>query len=143
MPHLTTLRAGYRAVSTPDAKRAPEPILWQIFAMEAGASEFEAHPGRGRFNAAFFHVMDGYIDWHLRKHKEAVYADLPRTVVEIGSGVGANFRYVKPGTKVIAVEPNHTCTSHSASPPNGIRSSWRYEMSWESTSISQIRVRMR
>ncbi len=57
--------------------------------MEAGASEFEAHPGRGRFNAAFFHVMDGYIDWHLRRHKEAVYADLPRTVVEIGSGVGA------------------------------------------------------
>jgi SAM-dependent methyltransferase len=74
--------------------------------MESGVSEFEAHPARGRFNAAFFRAMDGYINWHVRKHKEAVYADLPRTVVEIGSGVGANFRYVRPGTKVIAVEPN-------------------------------------
>jgi len=50
--------------------------------------------------------MDGYINWHLRRHKEAVYADLPDTVVEIGSGVGANFRYMRPGTKVIAIEPN-------------------------------------
>lgn len=81
-------------------------ILWQILAMEVGAPEFEAHPGRGRFNAAFFHVMDGYINWLLRKQKEAVYADLPRIVVEIGSGVGANFRYMQRGTKVIAVEPN-------------------------------------
>ena len=77
-----------------------------FFVMEAETSEFEAHPGRGRFNAAFFHLMDGYINWHVRKHKQAVYADLPRTVVEIGSGVGANFRYMQPGTKVIAVEPN-------------------------------------
>jgi SAM-dependent methyltransferase len=74
--------------------------------MEAGASEYGAHAGRGRFNAAFFRIMGGYINWHLRRYKEAVYADLPRTVVEIGSGVGANFRYVQPGTKVIAVEPN-------------------------------------
>ena len=74
--------------------------------MEGATSEFEAHPGRGRFNAAFFHLMDGYINWHLRRYKKAVYADLPRTVVEIGAGVGANFRYVQPGTKVIAVEPN-------------------------------------
>ena len=69
-------------------------------------SGFEAHPGRGRFNAAFFHLMDGYIDWHLRRYKQAAFSDLPDTVVEIGSGVGANFRYIRPGTKVIAVEPN-------------------------------------
>jgi SAM-dependent methyltransferase len=74
--------------------------------METEPSEFERHPGRGRFNAAFFGVMDGYINWLLRKHKTAVYGDLPQTVVEIGSGVGANFRYMQRGTKVIAVEPN-------------------------------------
>lgn len=74
--------------------------------MGAPALEFEAHPGRGRFNAAFFRVMDGYLDRHLRGQKQAVYADLPPTLVEIGAGVGANFRYVRPGTKVIAVEPN-------------------------------------
>ena len=74
--------------------------------MAVQAQEFEPHPGRGRFNAAFFRVLDGYIDWHLRGQKQSVYADLPPTVVEIGAGVGANFRYVGPGTKVVAVEPN-------------------------------------
>ncbi|HEX3841885.1 MAG TPA: methyltransferase domain-containing protein [Acidimicrobiales bacterium] len=69
-------------------------------------SDFETHPVRGRFNALFFRLMDVYVNWHLRRHKEGVYADLPNTVVEIGSGIGANFRYLRPGTKVIAVEPN-------------------------------------
>jgi SAM-dependent methyltransferase len=68
--------------------------------------EFEPHPGRGRFNAAFFLVMDGYINWHLRSHKTRVYGGLSTTVVELGSGVGANLRYLRPGTKLIAVEPN-------------------------------------
>jgi SAM-dependent methyltransferase len=85
--------------------------------MDPEVPEFEAHPGRGRFNAAFFRVMDGYIDWHLRRHKQDVYADLPDTVVEIGSGVGANFRYLRPGSRVIAVEPNpymHPSLRHAA-----------------------------
>jgi SAM-dependent methyltransferase len=85
--------------------------------MDPEVPEFEAHPGRGRFNAAFFRLMDGYIDWHLRRHKEDVYADLPDTVVEIGSGVGANFRYLRPGSRVIAVEPNpymHSSLRHAA-----------------------------
>jgi len=69
-------------------------------------ADFEPHPGRGRFNAGFFRAMDGYIDWHLRSHKRTVFAGLPDVVVEIGPGVGANFRYLRPGTKVIAVEPN-------------------------------------
>jgi len=68
--------------------------------------EFEAHAVRGRFNAAFFWLMDGYIDWHLRRTKEAVFAGLPSTVVELGSGVGANLRYLPVGVRLIAVEPN-------------------------------------
>jgi len=67
---------------------------------------FEAHPGRGRFNAAFFGVMDGYINWHLKQQKVLVYTDLPDTIVELGTGVGANLRYLRPGTKLIAIEPN-------------------------------------
>ncbi len=47
---------------------------------------FEAHPGRGRFNAAFFAVMDGYINWHLKQQKIQAYKDLPETVVELGPG---------------------------------------------------------
>ena len=38
--------------------------------------------------------------------KRSIYRKLPGTVVEIGPGAGANFRYYKRGTRVIAVEPN-------------------------------------
>lgn len=67
---------------------------------------FELHPFRGRFNAAFFKVMDRYLDWNLRSQKSRVYRDLPTTVVELGSGVGANLRYLAKGTKLVAIEPN-------------------------------------
>lgn len=50
--------------------------------------------------------MDGYINWHLRKHKAPVFGDLPSDVVELGSGVGANLRYLKTGTRLTAIEPN-------------------------------------
>ena len=85
---------------------APAEVLWQIAPMDQQVRAFEAHPGRGRFNATFFRVMDGYINWHLSRHKKLLYAQLPDTVVEIGPGVGANFRYLRPRTRVIAVEPN-------------------------------------
>jgi SAM-dependent methyltransferase len=71
------------------------------------ASEgFEAHPARGRFNSAFFWVMGGYINWHMRKRKAKVFADIPPTVVELGAGVGANVRYLPAGARLIAIEPN-------------------------------------
>ena len=71
-----------------------------------GDAAFEPHPARGRFNASFFRVMDSYIDWHLHGHKARVFDRLPDTVVELGSGVGANLRYLTPGTRLVAVEPN-------------------------------------
>ena len=67
---------------------------------------FEANPVRGPFNAAFFTVMGGYLDWLMRSRKKRVFANLPGEIVELGSGVGANFRYLPAGTRVIAVEPN-------------------------------------
>jgi ubiquinone/menaquinone biosynthesis C-methylase UbiE len=70
------------------------------------AQEFDAHPGRGRFNSAFFWVMGGYINWHMRKHKAKAFAGLPSTVVELGPGVGANVRYLPAGAHLIAIEPN-------------------------------------
>jgi SAM-dependent methyltransferase len=66
--------------------------------------EFDAHPGRGRFNSAFFWLMGGYIDWHMRKGK--AFADLPSTVVELGAGAGANMRYLPAGAHLVAIEPN-------------------------------------
>lgn len=67
---------------------------------------FAAHPARGRFNAAFFSIMGGYIDWHMRRHKANAFADLPSNVVELGAGVGANLRYLPDGARLIAIEPN-------------------------------------
>jgi SAM-dependent methyltransferase len=67
---------------------------------------FEVHAGRGAFNAAFFSVMGPYIERNVRQRKRRVFADLPRTVVELGSGVGANLRYLQPGSTLIAIEPN-------------------------------------
>ncbi|WP_404380893.1 class I SAM-dependent methyltransferase [Knoellia locipacati] len=69
-------------------------------------AEFEAHAGRGRFNSAFFWVMGGYINWHMRQAKATAFADLPSTVVELGSGVGANMRHLPVGARLIAIEPN-------------------------------------
>jgi SAM-dependent methyltransferase len=67
---------------------------------------FEVHRARGPFNAAFFSVMGPYIEWNVRRHKRRVFAGLPRTVVELGSGVGANLRYLEPGSTLVAIEPN-------------------------------------
>lgn len=72
----------------------------------SSATGFELHAGRGRFNAAFFRVMNPYIEWNLRRHKRRVFAGLPRVVVEIGSGVGANLRYLPADGTLVAIEPN-------------------------------------
>ena len=61
---------------------------------------FSANPARGRFNAAFFWLMGGYIDWHMHKRKAAAFADLPPNIVEVGSGVGANLRYLPSGEAI-------------------------------------------
>jgi len=70
------------------------------------ASGFEVHGARGRFNAAFFSQMGPYLEWSLRKHKRRVFGELPRQVVELGSGVGANLRYLSAGATLVAIEPN-------------------------------------
>lgn len=67
---------------------------------------FEANRLRGPFNAFFFTVMGGYIDRLLRHRKRRLFADLSGQIVELGPGVGANFRYLQPGTRVVAIEPN-------------------------------------
>lgn len=72
----------------------------------AHATSAIAHPVRGRINALFFRVADGYAHWKYGERKQRLFADLPDTVVELGAGTGANFRYFRPGTRVIAIEPN-------------------------------------
>ena len=62
--------------------------------------------GRGAFNAAFFSVMGPFLERQLGGHKRRVFAELPRTVVELGSGVGANLAYLPAGATLVAIEPN-------------------------------------
>lgn len=69
-------------------------------------SEFQPHPGRGRVNAAFFSILDLYLNSFLASKKSAAFADLPPDVVEVGPGIGANFRFLRPGTHMVAIEPN-------------------------------------
>ncbi|RHX86965.1 class I SAM-dependent methyltransferase [Leptospira stimsonii] len=57
-------------------------------------------------NAYFFQTLQGYLHYKYRKIKRILFEDLPDTVVELGPGVGSNLRYFKPGTKLLAVEPN-------------------------------------
>lgn len=74
--------------------------------VDSGVPEFEVHWARGRFNALFFAVMAGYLERHLHAHKRRVFDQLPERVVEIGSGVGANLRYLPSGATLVAIEPN-------------------------------------
>lgn len=61
---------------------------------------------RGRFNAWLLEVLDGYQHRKYAALKREMFGGLSHTVLELGAGDGANFRYLAPGTRVIAIEPN-------------------------------------
>jgi ubiquinone/menaquinone biosynthesis C-methylase UbiE len=65
-----------------------------------------SHPVRGRGNAGIFSLLDRYQHHKFGARKTALFADLPRTIVELGSGTGASLRYLEPGTRLVAIEPN-------------------------------------
>jgi SAM-dependent methyltransferase len=50
--------------------------------------------------------MDWYVHRRLGARKQALFADLPQLVVELGSGAGASMRYLAPGSRLVAIEPN-------------------------------------
>jgi len=61
---------------------------------------------RGRLNAAVLRTSNAYAHLLMGRRKRRLFANLPPTVVEIGPGTGANLRYYRPGTRLIAIEPN-------------------------------------
>jgi SAM-dependent methyltransferase len=65
-----------------------------------------SNPIRGRLNAATLRTLDLYAHLLVGGRKHALFAYLPKQVVEIGPGTGANLRYYRPGTRVVAIEPN-------------------------------------
>jgi ubiquinone/menaquinone biosynthesis C-methylase UbiE len=66
----------------------------------------DREPIRSRFNAWLLAALDRHAAAAYREVKQELFGGLPHTVVELGAGVGANFRYLRRGTHVIAVEPN-------------------------------------
>jgi len=77
--------------------------------------EIANHPVRDRFNAWLLHALDHYAHRKYRFVKRELFGGLPRTILEIGAGDGANFRYLAPGTHVVAVEPNVRMHAYDAS----------------------------
>jgi len=64
------------------------------------------HRFRGPLNAGILRSLEGVFDRTLGDLKRTLFTGLPREVVEIGSGTGANLRYLTHGTRLTAVEPN-------------------------------------
>lgn len=69
-------------------------------------NEFENNKIRGPINSWFFYLISGYMDVLWGKSKRKLFKNHPDTVVEIGPGAGANMRYLRKGTNLIAIEPN-------------------------------------
>lgn len=61
---------------------------------------------RGPINSWFFDTISDYMDRLFGSSKRKLFRDHPSTVVEVGPGAGANMRYLRRGTKLIAIEPN-------------------------------------
>lgn len=64
------------------------------------------NPVRGRLNAWFLAALDGYMHSKYADTKSRLFGQVPPVVVELGPGSGANLRYLPPGTRLIAIEPN-------------------------------------
>ncbi len=89
-----------------DAKVNMQAIETVGVAQREGAREALDHPVRGRMKAWGFQLLDAYFHRKYRDIKREAFGGLPRVVVEIGAGTGANLRYLDPGTRVIAIEPD-------------------------------------
>lgn len=70
------------------------------------SDKFKNNAIRGPINSWMFSVLSGYMNYLFGKSKREFLKNHPETVVEIGSGAGANMRYLRKGTKLIAIEPN-------------------------------------
>src|SRR3954464_2821708 len=68
--------------------------------------ENQQNPIRGRLNAWLLRILDSYMDAKYGALKRRLFAEFPDTVVEIGAGSGANCRYLRRGTRLVAIEPN-------------------------------------
>ena len=69
-------------------------------------STYKSNRILGPINSWMFKVLSGYLDYLFGKYKRELFKNHPDTLVEIGPGAGANMRYLRKGTRLIAIEPN-------------------------------------
>lgn len=75
-----------------------------------------------RWFARLWSSLEAGVDVESGPAKDSVFVDLPTQVVEIGPGLGSNLKRYRPGTTVIAFEPNRFMHDglRSAASENGI-----------------------
>lgn len=78
----------------------------QLRKIKEMSEKFDNNSIRGPINSWFFYTISGYMNVLWGRSKKELFQDHPETVVEIGPGAGANMRYLRKGTKLIAIEPN-------------------------------------
>lgn len=59
-----------------------------------------------RVGAFLLSLADPVMERVYGSHKRSLLEGHPELILEIGPGAGTNFRYYRPGTRVIALEPN-------------------------------------
>src|SRR5262249_15781336 len=90
----------------PQSTRSPR-LAWILSARDRhGRPTMSDNAVRGPFNPWLLEVLDGYMHGKYGPLKSELFGAIPPTVVDLGAGSGANFRYFPPGTHVVAVEPN-------------------------------------
>lgn len=70
------------------------------------AKQHHQNPILGLINSWILNILSDYMHYLFGDAKRKLLKDHPQTVIEIGSGAGANMRYLRRGTKLIAIEPN-------------------------------------
>lgn len=73
--------------------------------MTRSSSVMRGDPIRGRLNAILLRALDKYMDRKYSERKARLLGG-GGTVVEIGTGAGANLRYISPGAQLVVIEPN-------------------------------------
>lgn len=59
------------------------------------------------FASVYDPIMDRF-EPSLFKIRKKLISDLSGTILDVGSGTGPNFRFFKPGTRIISVEPSES-----------------------------------
>ena len=64
------------------------------------------HSVKNHLHAWLLDRAETYMHRKYGPRKKAIFSQLPSSIVEIGSGPGANLRYYPPGTALTAIEPS-------------------------------------